>query len=187
MDNLPLPIEPSHPIYLALTEIQKPRSRFQLEKFVLGQHDTVEQQYKQCLVEIQELIYNLKIVSLKLKKQQVEIDRLKASEDEIDLIDSEIKEIEMHQTKLVMLGAQRELQDLVGIWESFEHKYSYEELESSQLEYWDKRLKRQSILENIGGSQAQASHLEALRQIGIIEMAPNGIKEVELEDRKEIS
>lgn len=186
MDNSLIPLEKSHPIFLALTEIQKPRSRFQLEKFVLGQHDTDEQRYRQCLLEIQQLIYNIKIVSLRLKKQEIEINKLKKSLDEVDLIDAEILEVEREQTMLTMVGAQRELQDLVNIWESFEHKYSYEELEMSQPQYWDKRLRRQSILENLGGTQAQASHLDALRQIGVIEMVPNGIKFLSDEAEKNV-
>jgi hypothetical protein len=89
------------------------------------------------------------------------------------------------------LGAQRELNDLIEIWESFEHKYTYEELEQGQPEYWNQRLSRQSILESIGGSQAQASHLDSLRQIGALKVTPQGIVsttplEVESEPIKEI-
>jgi hypothetical protein len=58
--------------------------------------------------------------------------------------------------------------------ESFEHRYTYEELEILQPEYWNKRLNRQSILESIGGSSAQASHLDSLRQIGALEIMPEG-------------
>jgi hypothetical protein len=191
MDYLPAQLTETHPIFLALAEIQKPRSRFQLEKFVVGQHDTPEQQYKQTLLEIQNLYYTMKVVNLSLKKDQIEIDKLRNTGDEIDELDAQIKEIGLEQTRLIALGAQRELQDLIEIWESFEHKYTYEELENLQPEYWNKRLSRQSILESIGGSQAQASHLDSLRQIGALEVTPQGIfakepLEVESELVKEI-
>lgn len=169
----------NHPIYDALLEIQKPRSRFQLEKFVLGQHDTPEQQYKQALLEIQNLIFNIKVTSLTLKKVNIEIQDLKDKGDEISLIEAEIKALEAEQTNLALLGAKRELADLLEIWEAFPHKYTHEELEDSQSIYWDKRLKRQSILEAVGGTANQASHLDALRQIGVINMTENGIAPAE--------
>jgi hypothetical protein len=191
MEYLPEQLNETHPIFLALAEIQKPRSRFQLEKFVVGQHDTPEQQYKQTLLEIQHLYYTLKTVNLTLKKDQIEIDRLRMTGDEIDELDAQIKEIALEQSRLIAIGAQRELHDLIEIWESFEHKYTYEELETLQPEYWNKRLNRQSILESIGGSSAQASHLDSLRQIGALAITPQGIEatepfHIEAEEPREI-
>lgn len=171
MNNQIAIIEESHPIFLALAEIQKPRSRFQLEKFVVGQHDTDDQQYRQTLLEIQNTFYTIKIVKLELKKQEIEISRLKASGDEIDAIDAEIKEIGMEQTRLTMIGAERELRDLVQIWESFEHKYTYEEMEKLQPEYWSARLTRQAQLEAMGsGGKVGWASLDALRQVGEFEV-----------------
>lgn len=181
----------THPIFFALTEIQKPRTRFQLEKFVVGQHDTPEQQYKQTLVEIQNLYYTLKVLSLRVKKEEIEINRLRSTGDEMDELDAQIKEVSLEQTRLAALGAQREIMDLVDIWESFEKKFTYEEMEQLQPNYWDKRLRRQAVLEAVGGSQAQASHLDSLRQIGAIEVNDEGIKEndsyqLEFQKAKEI-
>lgn len=167
MEYLPTPISESHPIFAALAEIQKPRSRFQLEKFVVGQHDTPEQQYKQTLLEIQNLYYTLKTVNLSLKKDQIEIQRLRSTGDEIDELDAQIKEIGLEQTLLIGLGTQRELNDLIEIWESFEHKYTYEEIEKTQPEYWSARLTRQAQLEALGsGGNVGWSSLDALRQTG---------------------
>jgi ribosomal protein L40E len=105
-------IDNTHPIYLALVEVQQARSRFQLEKFVVGQHDTLEAQYKQTLLEIQKLIHTIKIVTLQLKKQTIEIDRLRSEQDEIKTIDAEIVEVEQEQTRLALIGAKKELKDL---------------------------------------------------------------------------
>lgn len=167
MHNEIATIEDSHPVFFALAEIQKPRSRFQLEKFVVGQHDTDDQQYRQTLIEIQNLFYTIKVVKLKLKKNEVEIARLVASGDEIDSIDAEIKKLEMEQTRLTMIGAERELKDLVEMWEMFEHKYTYEEMEKLQPEYWSARLTRQAQLEAMGsGGKIGWASLDALRQVG---------------------
>ena len=55
------PIPAQHPIYDALAEIQKPRTRFQLEHFVVGQHDTDAQQYKQVLLELQTVEFSIRL------------------------------------------------------------------------------------------------------------------------------
>lgn len=174
---LPTVIDPSHPIFMALTEIQKPRSRFQLEKFVLGQHDTEDQQYRQTLLEIQNSIYTIRAIRLELKKAEIEIERLKSTGDEIDAIDAELKELGTEQTWLSMIGAERELADLVDLWTSFPHKYTYEEMEKLQPEYWSARLTRQAQLEAIGsGGKVGWAALDALRQVGefVVEL-PNQI------------
>lgn len=177
MDQL-IPIKSSHPIFEALIDIQKPRTEFQLKNFVVGQHDTEEQQYKQCLMEIQALIHTIKVTAIEIKKNEIKIKKLRATKDEIDELDAQILELNLDQSRLALVGAQRELSDLVAIWESFPHKFTYEEIEESQPEYWYKRLTRQSTLETIGGSQAQSAHLEALRQIGVISVDDTGIHEV---------
>jgi tRNA nucleotidyltransferase/poly(A) polymerase len=191
LELINIPMDDLHPIFSALDSVQKSRSRFQLEKFVVGQHDTPEQQYKQTLLEIQSLYYTLKVINLEVKKENIQIEKLRSTGDEIDELNAQIKELNLEQTYRSAMGALQELQDLVHIWESFEHKYTQEELELAQPEYWNKRLHRQSVLESIGGTQAQASHLDALRQIGAIAVDVNGITatnpiEIELDPTKEL-
>jgi len=161
-------------VLLAMAEIQQSRSNFQLEKFVVNQHDTDEMRYQQTIIELQQLYYTIKTVSLEMKKTEIEINRLRETGDEVDEIDAQIKELGLEQTRLVGIGAFRELDTLLSIYNSFEHKYTREEIEAAQPEYWNKRLSRQATLEAIGGTQAQAAHLDSLRQIGALEMAPEG-------------
>lgn len=179
-------IEPTHPIFEAIKHIQKARSRFQLEKFVVGQHDTPQQRYKQTLLEIQTLMHTHRVIRLELKKQKIEIERLRATGDEIDAIDALIKEANMEQTTLGLLGVELELKDLVNIWENFEHKYTYEELEQTQPEYWSARLTRQAQLEALGsGGKVGWASLDALRQVGqldlndVMQSIENTTKEIE--------
>lgn len=161
-------------ILLAMAEVQQSRSNFQIDKFVVGQHDTPEMQYFQTLLELQQLYYTIKTVSLDMKKQEIEIARLRATGDEIDEIDAQIKEITLEQTRLIGIGSFRELDRLLHIYNSFEHKYTRQEIEDAQPEYWSKRLHRQATLEALGGTQAQAAHLDSLRQIGALEVLPDG-------------
>ena len=161
-------------VLLAMAEVQQARSNFQLEKFVINQHDTDEMRYQQTVIELQQLYYTIKTVSLEMKKTEIEINRLRETNDEIDELDAQIKELGLEQTRLVGIGAFRELDQLLKIYNSFEKKYTREEIEAAQPDYWNKRLSRQATLEAIGGTQAQAAHLDSLRQIGALEMAPEG-------------
>ena len=162
-------------VLLAMAEIQQPRSQFQLEKFVINQHDTDEMKYFQCVTEIQSLYYTIRTVSLEMKKTEIEIAKLRATGDEVDEIDAQLKELGLEQTRLVGVGAFRELGHLMNIFESFPIKYTREQIEIAQPDYWSKRLNRQAILELTGGTQAAASHLDSLRQIGAISVTNQGI------------
>lgn len=157
-------------IMLAMAEIQQPRSPFQLEKFVINQHSTPEMQYAQCVTEIQALYYTIKTVTLDMKIQEVKIKRLLETGDEIDALEAQKLELGLEQTRLVGIGAFRELETLLDIFESFPKQYTRKEIDDAQPEYWSNRLHKQAVLQELGGSQAGAAHLEALTQIGAIEL-----------------
>lgn len=171
----------------SIAEIQQPRSDFQLEKFVIGQHQTEEMQYYQCVLELQSLYYTIKTVGLEIKKAEIEIARLRKTGDEIDEIDAQIKELGLEQTRTVAIGAFRELQKLIEIYNSFPIKFTRDQIEISQEKYWQKRLVSQAQLEHLGGSQSQANHLKSLSQIGLLSIKDNDIllKTNELENKEE--
>ena len=54
-------------VYDAIAEMQQPRSRFQLEHFVLGQHDTDQMRYYQTVIEINGLLHNYKVAEIETK------------------------------------------------------------------------------------------------------------------------
>ena len=162
-------------LLLSISEIQQARSNFQIENFVINQHDTPEMKYYQTLIELQNLYYTIKIINLQMKKAKIQINDLKKTGNEIDKIDAEIREIEFEQIKVVAIGTVREIEKLLTIYNSFDKKYTREEIEKNQEEYWSKRLHRQAVLELMAnGSTAQAGHLESLRQIGIINFNDDG-------------
>ena len=152
-------------IVATFAEVHQPRSQFQIEKFVVGAHDPDEMRYYQCITEIQNLYYTIKKVTLQLQKTEIEIKRLRETGDEIDEIEAQIKELEIEETRVVGVGAFRELEILLKIKNQYP-EYTREQIEIAQPEYWSKRLNRQATMEALGGSQSQASHLMALNQIG---------------------
>jgi hypothetical protein len=168
-------------IQKAIAEIQQPRSRFQIERFVLGQHATPEMQYYQVCLELQDLLNKYKLAEINAKKAQVKIDRLRLTGDELDELKAQEIELGQAQTRLAVIGAQRELAHLVDIWNSFDQKYTREEIEAAQPEYWQARLTNNAKAMLMGGSSVNPAHIEAMEQAGVLE---SFIGEVEAEKKE---
>ena len=156
-------------IETAIAEVQQPRSRFQIERFVLGQHATDEMKYYQVCLELQDMIYKYKIAQLNKKKSDLKIERLRSTGDELDELKAQEVEIGQAQTNYAVLGAQRELAHLIDIWNSFEHKYTREEIEKAQPDYWQARLTNNAKAMLMGGASVNGAHIEAMEQAGILE------------------
>lgn len=160
-------------------EVNQSRSQFQLENFVLKQHDTPEMQYVQCVTELEQLYFTVRNVSLKLKKDEIEIKRLRDTGDEIDEIDAQLKELGIEQTRVIGVGTFREIKILLDLLKTFP-RYTREEIEKAQPDYWTKRLTRQYDLQMATKDVSSASHLNSLIQTGIVEYKqPEIAKEIE--------
>lgn len=153
----------------AIAEVQQPRSRFQLERFVLGQHPTREMQFYQLCIELQDMIYKYKIAQLTTKETELKIKKLRETKDEIDEIKAQKKELGLENSRYAVIGAQRELANLLEIWDSFEHKFTRAEIESAQPEYWQQRLTNNAKAMLMGGANVNAAHIEAMEQAGVLE------------------
>jgi predicted transcriptional regulator len=153
----------------AIAEVQQPRSRFQLESFVLGQHATDEMKYYQTVIELQDMIYKYKLAQIAVKKSEVKIAERRATGQELDELKAQELELGLVQTRFTMLGAERELAHLIDIWESFDKKYTREEIEAAQPDYWQARLTNNAKAMLMGGSGVNAAHIEAMEQAGVLE------------------
>jgi hypothetical protein len=152
-----------------IKEVQQPRSRFQIENFVLGQHDTVEMQFYQLCIELQSTITAIRKSELDVKKAKIRSSRLKDSSDEIDQIEAEEIDISIEQAELALIGANRELEIMLDIWNIFETKFTRKQIEESQQEYWKARLFRQADSQALGQGFVEMAQIDALRQAGILE------------------
>lgn len=153
----------------AIAEVQQPRSRFQLERFVLGQHLTPEMQYYQTVIELQDMIYKYKLAQISVKKAEVKIAKLRKTGDELDELKAQEIELGLVQTRFTMIGAERELKELVDIWNGFEHKYTRAEIETAQPDYWQARLTNNARAMLMGGGGVNPAHLEAMDQAGVLD------------------
>jgi hypothetical protein len=162
-------------IQRSIFEIQQPRSNFQLEKFVVGQHLTPEMKFYQTCLELQDLIYKYKIAQLAIKKQNLKIARLRQTGDELDELEAQELELGQEQTNLAMVGAERELTHLLKIYDGFETKYTRSEIEAAEPQYWEARLTGNAKAMLMANSSVSHAQIEAMAQAGILE---NFIEEV---------
>jgi predicted transcriptional regulator len=167
----------------AIAEVQQPRSRFQLERFVLGQHATDEMKYYQTVIELQDAIYKYKLALINVKKAELKIAKLRATSDELDELKAQEVELGMAQTQFAMLGAEREMKHLLEIFDTFTHKYTREEIESAQSDYWQARLSNNAKAMLMSGQSVNPAHIEAMDQAGILD---SFVAEVE-KTKKELS
>jgi hypothetical protein len=153
----------------AIAEIQQPRSRFQLERFVLGQHATPEMRYYQTVLELQDAIHKYKVAVIAVKKSELKIVKLRATGDELDELKAQEVELGLAQTSYAMVGAEREMKHLLEIFDTFTHKYTREEIEAAQPDYWQARLTNNAKAMLMGGSSVNAAHIEAMEQAGVLD------------------
>jgi hypothetical protein len=153
----------------AIAEVQQPRSRFQLEAFVLGQHATPEMKYYQTVIELQDSIYKYKLAQINVKKSELKIARLRSTKDDLDELKAQELELGLAQTQFAMLGAEREMKHLIEIWDTFEQKFTRAEIEAAQPDYWQARLTNNAKAMLMGGSSVNAAHIEAMEQAGVLD------------------
>jgi len=167
----------------AIAEVQQPRSRFQLERFVLGQHATDEMKYYQTVIELQDSIYKYKLAQINVKKSELKIARLRSTKDDLDELKAQELELGLAQTEFAMLGAEREMKHLIEIWDSFKQKYSRAEIEAAQPDYWEARLTNNAKAMLMGGAGVNPAHIEAMEQAGVLD----GFVELVETQKKELS
>jgi len=165
----------------AIAEVQKPRSRFQLERFVTGSHPTPEMQYYQTCLELQDMIYKFQLAQIGVQKAELKIKRLRKTKDEMKELKAQETEVGLRQTRLAMIGAERELADLVEIFNGFDKKFTRAEIESAQPNYWNARLTGNAKAMLMGGTSVNAAHIEAMQQAGVLD---NFIEEVQLSKKE---
>ena len=151
----------------AIAEIQQPRSRYQLIHFVIGQHDTPEMRFYQLCLELQDMGHKLRLAELGVRKGEIEIARLLETGDELDAIEAEEKQVGLEQTQIVMRGAEREIAILTDLFDESQ-KFTRDEIEHAQPEYWQKRLTRQTNLQIMAGG-VQWAQLDSMRQVGLLD------------------
>lgn len=150
----------------AIDQIQLNRTRYQLEHFAVGQHHTPEMQYRQLLSEADVLLGTIKETELRIRKIEAEAEELRETGKKSDAIEAEIKELALTSLHRHIKNARRELAILEELFETYP-KYTIQDIEAAQEDYWHDRLLRTAHFQALGGAVNWAQ-LEAIWQAGIL-------------------
>jgi hypothetical protein len=150
------------------TTVVPSRSRFQLRQFVIGQHDTAPMQWRQILIEAQDLSYKIRLAELDVEKKRIEIHRLMSSGDPIDAIEAEEKRLGIVLTERTLEGARMELGWLQELAEEV-GEHSHDEIEADQQHYWSLRLNRQAGLDRLAAIEGVSQgNLQSMLNAGLL-------------------
>lgn len=145
------------------------RSKFQLEHFVVGQHDTPEMRYRQIILEARSLLHSIDYARLQAEVYCLEIKELEATKDEKDKLVAQQKRLDLEQTLSLMQAAEKELEYLTEIAQDY-RPYTLEEIEQNQPLYWKKRLTRQAFTDRSAIEEGiSVGNVASLIQAGILQ------------------
>ena len=74
--------------------------------------------------------------------------------------------VDLEDQRLATIGAFRELNALHAIFRTFSKRYSRDELNQAEREYWQSRLLRQASCDIVASGRISVGNQDALRQIG---------------------
>ena len=135
---------------LAKETILPTRTKYQLEKFVIGQHDTPEMQWKQVLLEAQNLQFNIKQAYLDSELMKLKIAKHLEKNTAEGAIKAEKVRLDLVMAERSIAAAEQEFSWLSEIAENIGY-FSVTQIEENQEEYWQKRLTRQAEVDVTSG------------------------------------
>ncbi len=148
------------------------RSEYQLRHFVIGQHDTPQMQFRQILIEAQDLEFKIRTAEVSQRRSLIECQKLDATGDEIDALNAEEKRIGMAYSVLALEGAKRELAILAAMFNE-STQFTAEDIEANQPEYWLLRLQRQADTDQLSAAmQISGGNLASMMQVGMCTKNP---------------
>jgi hypothetical protein len=144
------------------------RTRFQLRQFVIGQHDTAPMQWRQILIEAQDIAYKIRMAELNVERKRIEIHKLLSTGDPIDAIDAEEKQLGITLTERTLQGARMELGWLQELADEI-GPHTFDEIEADQPNYWQLRLARQAGLDQLALQQGiSQANLQSMLSAGLL-------------------
>lgn len=139
--------------------IAMPRPAYVLEHLVVRPNEHVTQQWQQCVLELRVKYNNIRRSLLQRQKLLREI------ESEQDDLEAQIKQIDLDDLDWGLLGMAREFEALHAIYQQFPKRFTREELDAGQAEYWYNRLTKQAIQDIMATGRVGVGNQDALRQI----------------------
>lgn len=145
----------------AFDAVSQPRSDYQLLNFVVGDHETPERKYAQVVIELH---VKMSVLRKAVVNQRKLIKRIK---QEQDIDEKELLIIDLEDLDFSITGAIREFNTLYAIYSDLP-KFTAEELQNAETEYWHKRLTRQALIDIEANGRIGTGNLNALRQANML-------------------
>jgi hypothetical protein len=121
------------------------RTSFQLERFVMQEHDLPERKFLQLMMELKSMRDGFISDCFEIEKLKIEIKRLIATNDEIDNLEACKKQYILRQCEENMIFREREIKTIVRLINALPKIYTYDEIEAAESIYWEHRLTRQAF------------------------------------------
>ena len=121
------------------------RTSFQLERFVMQEHDLPERKFLQLMMELKSMRDGFIGDCFEIEKLKIEIKRILATNDEIDNLEACKKQYILRQHEENMIFREREIKTIVRLINSLPKIYTYDEIEAAESVYWERRLTRQAF------------------------------------------
>jgi len=121
------------------------RTSFQLERFVMQEHDLPERKFLQLMMELKSMRDGFIGDCFEIEKLKIEIKRSLATNDEIDNLEACKKQYILRQHEENMIFREREIKTIVRLINSLPKIYTYDEIEAAESVYWERRLTRQAF------------------------------------------
>lgn len=145
--------------------IAMPRSAYVLEHLVVKAHEHPSQQFLQCVLEMRIKYNTIRRSRIQREIINEEIARLDMA-DSIDRLQAELKRIDLEEMELSEVGAMREFFSLYRIYQQMP-RFTAEQIEAGQAEYWYKRLVGQSQRDVLATGRVGQGNIQALEHIGV--------------------
>lgn len=121
------------------------RTSFQLERFVMQEHDLPERKFLQLMMELKSCRDGFIGDCFEMEKLRIEIKRLVKTGDEIDNLEALKKQYLLRQHEENMKFREREITNIVRLINTLPKIYTYDEIEAAESRYWEQRLTRQAF------------------------------------------
>jgi hypothetical protein len=153
--------------YSALAaQIDQSRSRFQIERFVVGQHHTLEMQYVQLVRELAGLQDAVEEGELIASKLDAEAEELRESGKRSADIEAELKERQAVSVRRRLISTRREMRMMEELFATYP-SFTRDDVEEAQEQYWKERLLRTAALQALSGG-VEWAQAEAVWQAGAL-------------------
>lgn len=139
------------------------KSAYVLEHLNVKTHDHPTVQWAQALEEMRRRYYGIKRALIQVEILRRDINALDATTEGLE---AELKRVDLEELEWSIGGKWQEFLALFNVYQTFP-RFTREELEAGQPEYWQRTLARQAGQDLQAYGRVSPANLEGLKQVGL--------------------